>query len=141
MNSFKISLFDFVTNKWPHVLLLCLTSGGLEVKVLDHRTRGVPVCRAGPYIYKASCRCDWSACLVLQVSIPVNGADVSLKLVLLPGESGVPRLLSINISVQAMRHNGSPAENIQSEQRGASLQPGKGDSPQPSAGVDPTRPR
>ncbi|XP_072237590.1 protein-glutamine gamma-glutamyltransferase E-like isoform X1 [Leuresthes tenuis] len=59
-----------------------------------------------------------------EVSEPVNGEDVKLKLVL-SSDSGEPRLLSVNISVQAMRYNGSPAGNIQNEVTEQKLQPGK----------------
>uniref|UniRef100_A0A3B4FXS4 Protein-glutamine gamma-glutamyltransferase 2 n=1 Tax=Pundamilia nyererei TaxID=303518 RepID=A0A3B4FXS4_9CICH len=52
--------------------------------------------------------------VMLQVSKPMDGQDVSLKLVL-NSESSTARPVSINISVQAMRYNGSPVENIQSE--------------------------
>lgn len=57
----------------------------------------------------------------------VNGQDVSLKLVL-HSESAAVRPLSINISVQAMRYNGTPAVNIASEVKEETLQPGIGDS-------------
>ncbi|XP_035517148.1 protein-glutamine gamma-glutamyltransferase 5 [Morone saxatilis] len=59
-----------------------------------------------------------------EVSKPMNGKDVSLKLVL-HSESSVSRPLSINISVQAMRYNGSPAVNIQAEVKVETLLPGK----------------
>ncbi|XP_071329119.1 protein-glutamine gamma-glutamyltransferase E [Trachinotus anak] len=59
-----------------------------------------------------------------EVSQPMNGKDVSLKLVL-NSKSSVARLLSINISVQAMRYHGSPAVNIQNEVKEETLQPGK----------------
>ncbi|XP_026162493.1 protein-glutamine gamma-glutamyltransferase 2 isoform X1 [Mastacembelus armatus] len=59
-----------------------------------------------------------------EVSKPRNGKDVSLKLVL-QSESTAARLLSINISIQAMRYNGSPAANISSEVKDETLQPGK----------------
>nr|XP_020476856.1 protein-glutamine gamma-glutamyltransferase 2-like isoform X2 [Monopterus albus] len=49
-----------------------------------------------------------------EVSKPMNGQDVSLKLVL-HTEGSDARLLSINISVQAMMYNGSPAVTIQNE--------------------------
>ncbi|XP_045885591.1 protein-glutamine gamma-glutamyltransferase 5 [Micropterus dolomieu] len=59
-----------------------------------------------------------------EVSKPMNGRDVSLKLVL--GTVGnAARPLSINISVQAMRHNGSPAVTIQTEVKKETLQPGR----------------
>lgn len=61
-----------------------------------------------------------------QVSEPVNGQDVSLNLVL-HSDSPAARPLSINISVQAMRYNGSPAVNIQTDVKEETLQPGKGD--------------
>lgn len=65
-------------------------------------------------------------CVGLQVSKLVNGQDVSLKLVL-QSEITADRPLSLNISVQGMRYNGSPAVNIQSEVKEGTLQPGKGD--------------
>lgn len=67
-----------------------------------------------------------SYCAVLQVYKPVDGKDVSLKLVL-SSDSSVPRPLSINISVQAVRYNGQPAVNIQTEKTEQTLLPGKGD--------------
>ncbi|XP_039971498.1 protein-glutamine gamma-glutamyltransferase 2 [Xiphias gladius] len=59
-----------------------------------------------------------------EVSRPTNGKDVSLKLVL-RSESSVARPLSVSISVEAMRYNGSPAVNIQTEEKEATLQPGR----------------
>nr|XP_046240951.1 protein-glutamine gamma-glutamyltransferase 6 [Scatophagus argus] len=59
-----------------------------------------------------------------EVSKPMNGKDVSLKLVL-HSKSAVAMQLSINISVQAMRYNGTPAANIKSEVKEETLQPGK----------------
>ncbi|KAM3622381.1 uncharacterized protein V6R79_024014 [Siganus canaliculatus] len=59
-----------------------------------------------------------------EVSEPVNGADVSLKL-LVQSRSSDSRPLSINISVQAMRYNGAPAGKIQSEVTEQTLEPGK----------------
>ncbi|XP_017284736.1 protein-glutamine gamma-glutamyltransferase E-like [Kryptolebias marmoratus] len=49
-----------------------------------------------------------------EVSEPMNGEDVKLKLIL-SSNSSVPRLLSINISVQALEYTGTPAGNIQTE--------------------------
>ncbi|XP_038553912.1 protein-glutamine gamma-glutamyltransferase 2 [Micropterus salmoides] len=59
-----------------------------------------------------------------EVSKPMNGRDVSLKLVL-GTEGNAARPLSINISVQAMRYNGSPAMTIQTEVKKETLQPGR----------------
>ncbi|CAI5687205.1 unnamed protein product [Oreochromis niloticus] len=59
-----------------------------------------------------------------EVSKPMDGQDVSLKLVL-NSESRTARPVSINISVQAMRYNGSPVENIQTETKEETLLPGK----------------
>uniref|UniRef100_A0A4W6ERX5 Protein-glutamine gamma-glutamyltransferase 2 n=1 Tax=Lates calcarifer TaxID=8187 RepID=A0A4W6ERX5_LATCA len=59
-----------------------------------------------------------------EVSKPMDGKDVSLRLVL-HSESSVARPLSINISVQAMKYNGSPAANIQTEVKEETLEPGK----------------
>uniref|UniRef100_A0A674MLG2 Protein-glutamine gamma-glutamyltransferase 2 n=1 Tax=Takifugu rubripes TaxID=31033 RepID=A0A674MLG2_TAKRU len=56
-----------------------------------------------------------------------NGKDVNLKLVVTSNTS-VALQLSINITVQAMRHNGTPAVNILSEVTEETLQPWKGDS-------------
>ncbi|KAF0035592.1 hypothetical protein F2P81_013350 [Scophthalmus maximus] len=63
--------------------------------------------------------------LEVQVSKPLNGKDVKLDLVL-RSESRVARPLSINISVQAMRYNGSAVAHIQTEVKEEILQPGKG---------------
>lgn len=65
--------------------------------------------------------------LLLQVSRPENGKDVNLKLVV-TSKTTVALQLSISISVQAMRHNGTPAVNILSEAKEETLQPRKGDS-------------
>ncbi|XP_029358611.1 protein-glutamine gamma-glutamyltransferase E isoform X1 [Echeneis naucrates] len=54
---------------------------------------------------------------------PLNGQDLSLKL-LLRSKSAISRLLSISISIQAMRYHGSPAATIQTETREETLQPG-----------------
>ncbi|XP_028261942.1 protein-glutamine gamma-glutamyltransferase 6 [Parambassis ranga] len=59
-----------------------------------------------------------------EVYKPVDGKDVSLKLVL-SSDSSVPRPLSINISVQAVRYNSQPAVNIQTEKMEKTLLPGK----------------
>ncbi|XP_069568731.1 protein-glutamine gamma-glutamyltransferase 2 isoform X1 [Brachyistius frenatus] len=59
-----------------------------------------------------------------EVSTPTDGKDVSLKLVM-RSDSAVARPLSVNISVQAMRYNGSPAATIQTEATEATLLPGK----------------
>ncbi|XP_062265214.1 protein-glutamine gamma-glutamyltransferase 2-like [Platichthys flesus] len=58
-----------------------------------------------------------------ELSKPINGKDVSIKL-LLHSKSTFARLLSINISVQAMSYNGSSAGNIQSEVKEETMQPG-----------------
>lgn len=65
--------------------------------------------------------------MLLQVSRPENGKDVYLKLVV-TSKTSVALQLSINISVQAMRHNGTPVVNILSEVKEETLQPRKGDS-------------
>ncbi|KAG7229550.1 hypothetical protein INR49_031974 [Caranx melampygus] len=59
-----------------------------------------------------------------EVSKPVNGKDVSLKLVL-TSKSREARPLLISISVQAMKYNGRPAFNIQKELKEETLLPGK----------------
>lgn len=59
-----------------------------------------------------------------EVSKPKDGQDVSLKLVL-NSESSTARPVSINISAQAMRYNGSLVKNIQSEVKEETLLPGK----------------
>ncbi|XP_060925998.1 protein-glutamine gamma-glutamyltransferase E [Limanda limanda] len=59
-----------------------------------------------------------------EVSKPMNGKDVSVKL-LLHSKCDFSRPLSINISVQAMGYNGSSAGNIQSEVKEETMQPGK----------------
>ncbi|XP_062254296.1 protein-glutamine gamma-glutamyltransferase 5-like [Platichthys flesus] len=58
-----------------------------------------------------------------ELSEPMDGMDVSIKL-LLHSKSTFARLLSINISVQAMSYNGSSAGNIQSEVKEETMQPG-----------------
>ncbi|XP_053288654.1 protein-glutamine gamma-glutamyltransferase 2 [Pleuronectes platessa] len=58
-----------------------------------------------------------------ELSEPMNGKDVSMKL-LLHSKSTSSRLLSINISVQAMGYNGSSAGNIQSKVKEETMQPG-----------------
>uniref|UniRef100_A0A3Q3AVZ2 Protein-glutamine gamma-glutamyltransferase 2 n=1 Tax=Kryptolebias marmoratus TaxID=37003 RepID=A0A3Q3AVZ2_KRYMA len=58
------------------------------------------------------------------VSEPVNGEDVKLKLIL-SSNSSVPRLLSINISIQALKYTGQPAGNIQTEVTEKKLLPGE----------------
>ncbi|KAK2861622.1 hypothetical protein Q5P01_001155 [Channa striata] len=58
-----------------------------------------------------------------EVTKPMNGQDLSLMLVL-HSESPAARQLSINISVQAMRYNGSPTVNIKSDVKEETLQPG-----------------
>lgn len=68
-----------------------------------------------------------SHCVALQVSKPENGKDVSLKLVV-HSKNTAAMPLSVNISVQAMTHKGTPAVNIQTELKEETLQPGKGDS-------------
>ncbi|XP_030584846.1 protein-glutamine gamma-glutamyltransferase E isoform X2 [Archocentrus centrarchus] len=59
-----------------------------------------------------------------EVSKPIKGKDVSLNLVL-RSVSSTARSVSISISVQAMRYNGSLAENIQAEMKDQTLLPGK----------------
>ncbi|XP_062265184.1 protein-glutamine gamma-glutamyltransferase 2-like [Platichthys flesus] len=58
-----------------------------------------------------------------ELSEPMDGMDVSIKL-LLHSKSTFARLLSINISVQAMSYNGSSAGNIQSDVKEETMQPG-----------------
>uniref|UniRef100_A0A3B5QVZ1 Protein-glutamine gamma-glutamyltransferase 2 n=1 Tax=Xiphophorus maculatus TaxID=8083 RepID=A0A3B5QVZ1_XIPMA len=52
--------------------------------------------------------------VTLKVSKPVDGEDVSLKLIL-NSDSSATRRLSISVAVQAMRFTGQPAGNILSE--------------------------
>uniref|UniRef100_A0A3Q2DC37 Protein-glutamine gamma-glutamyltransferase 6-like n=2 Tax=Cyprinodon variegatus TaxID=28743 RepID=A0A3Q2DC37_CYPVA len=59
-----------------------------------------------------------------EVSKPVDGDDVSLRLVL-SSDSTVVRMLSISISVQAMRYTGRPAGNILTQATEQKLLPGK----------------
>ncbi|XP_047438331.1 protein-glutamine gamma-glutamyltransferase 6 [Mugil cephalus] len=59
-----------------------------------------------------------------EVSKLINTEDVKLNL-LLSSESKAPRPVSVNVSVQAMRYNRSPAANIQTNTREETLQPGK----------------
>lgn len=60
--------------------------------------------------------------LLLQVTRPENGKDVNLELVV-TSKTTVALQLSINISVQTMRYNGTPAVNIQGEVKDQTLQP------------------
>ncbi|XP_068560608.1 protein-glutamine gamma-glutamyltransferase 2-like [Cebidichthys violaceus] len=57
-----------------------------------------------------------------EVTPPINGKDVRLKLVL-QSKSTAARPLSINIRVQAMRYNGELGVNIQNEVKEKTLQP------------------
>ncbi|XP_029920271.1 protein-glutamine gamma-glutamyltransferase E-like [Myripristis murdjan] len=59
-----------------------------------------------------------------EVSTPVNGQDVELKL-LVHSSNGVSRPVSINISVQAMKYTGTPAATIQKEKKEETLQADK----------------
>ncbi|XP_034724648.1 protein-glutamine gamma-glutamyltransferase 5-like [Etheostoma cragini] len=59
-----------------------------------------------------------------EVTPPKNCEDVRLMLVLQSKNSAAMQL-SINISVQAIRHNGSPAGTIQTEVKEETLLPGK----------------
>ncbi|XP_071778626.2 protein-glutamine gamma-glutamyltransferase E [Centroberyx gerrardi] len=59
-----------------------------------------------------------------EVSKPVNGQEVSLKLVLHSKDSAA-RPLSVNISIQAMKYTGNPAANIKTEVTEETLQPGQ----------------
>lgn len=72
--------------------------------------------------------------MLLQVSRPENGKDVNLRLVVTSETSAVLQL-SINISVQAMRHNGTPAVTLLSQVKEETLLPGKGDSSSSSSTV------
>ncbi|XP_029282741.1 protein-glutamine gamma-glutamyltransferase 5-like [Cottoperca gobio] len=58
-----------------------------------------------------------------EMTPPTNGKNVRLKLIL-QSKSKTPRLLSINISVQAMRYNGRPIVNIQTQVKEKILYPG-----------------
>ncbi len=66
-------------------------------------------------------------CVVLQVTIPKNGEDVDLKLVL-HSESTAAMKLHISIGVQAMTYNNKVAVNIQEDKVEKTLQPGDGES-------------
>lgn len=68
--------------------------------------------------------------MLLQVTKPVRGKDVELKLVV-TSQTTVDLQLSINISIQAMKHEGVPARNIQSEVKEVTIQQQKGDSSLP----------
>lgn len=70
-----------------------------------------------------------------QVTRPENGKDVKLELVL-TSKTTVALQLSINISVQAMRYNGTPAVDIQSEVKDETLQPNTGDSSSAEGGFE-----
>ena len=65
--------------------------------------------------------------MTLQVTPPTNGKDVMLKLVL-QSKSSVARQLSIDITVQARKYNGTPAAKIQHEVKDKTLEPGEGES-------------
>lgn len=65
--------------------------------------------------------------MVLQVSRPENGKDVKLELVV-TSKATVALQLSINISAQVMRNNGTPAGNVQAEVKDETLLPYAGDS-------------
>lgn len=70
---------------------------------------------------------DIKACHVtLQVTKPENGKDVSLRLVV-HSKNNVAMMLSVGISVQAMRHNGTPGANIKNEVVEKRLQRGRGE--------------
>lgn len=75
--------------------------------------------------------------VLVQVTRPENGKDVNLKLVVTSLTSAVLQL-SINTSVQAMRHNGTPAANILSEVTEETLEPWKGASPAQTGPSEPT---
>lgn len=62
---------------------------------------------------------------MLQVTKPESWKDLNLNLVVSSGSSA-PLKISINISVQAMRHNGTPAANIHTAVTEETLHPGKG---------------
>lgn len=62
-----------------------------------------------------------------QVTKPEKGKDVELKLVV-TSKTTAALHLSINLSVQAMRHAGTPATNIQSQAKKHTLQPNSGGS-------------
>lgn len=65
--------------------------------------------------------------VVLQVTKPVNGNAVELKLVV-TSTATTELQLSIHTSVQAMKHEGSPATTIQTTEEEGTVQPKKGDS-------------
>ncbi|KAM3620796.1 uncharacterized protein V6R79_002047 [Siganus canaliculatus] len=60
---------------------------------------------------------------IKEVSRPVNGADVSLRLVV-HSKSSVSRSLLVYVHVQARSYNGTPTGDIQSGVQEATLQPG-----------------
>lgn len=66
--------------------------------------------------------------VVLQVSEPVSGKEVKLRLVL-HSEATVARQLSISVSVVAMGYNGRKVGDIQQELKEKTLLAGKGDFP------------
>ncbi|KAM4613900.1 protein-glutamine gamma-glutamyltransferase 2 [Polymixia lowei] len=59
-----------------------------------------------------------------QVSAPINGQDISLKLIL-HSKDAEPRPLSISICSQAMRYTGVPGVNLNMELKEETLQPGR----------------
>lgn len=62
----------------------------------------------------------------IQEAVPENGKDVKLKLVV-QNKNKVDVTLSITISVQAIKHNGTPSTNIKKEMMEVTLQHGKGE--------------
>lgn len=76
--------------------------------------------------HKASIHISCLIRVVLQVAKPENGKDVSLNLVL-HNKCPVDLPLSIIISVQAMKHVGTPAATLLTQEKDDMLEQGKGD--------------
>lgn len=62
----------------------------------------------------------------MQESIPENGKDVMLKLVM-QNKNKVDLPLSLSVSVQAIRHNGTPSTTIKKEVMEVTVQHNSGE--------------
>lgn len=62
---------------------------------------------------------------VLVEDKPLSGADIRLKLVV-RSLSGAPCSLLLHINVQAMKYTGTPASQVQTEEKQLQLAPGQG---------------
>lgn len=62
---------------------------------------------------------------IVELTKPVSGKDIDLKLVLNSNDNET-RTLVINVNVQAMRYNGIPSSQIQTELKEQKLLPNQG---------------